>query len=72
MDENIINEKSSSQVNKGRIKGLSDFVLIIRDRWLLSITIALPIALGFVYTKLQGPNFTGLHLRSDLYLHQRS
>ena len=57
MDENIINEKSSSQVNKGRIKGLSDFVLIIRDRWLLSITIALPIALGFVYTKLQGPEF---------------
>ena len=25
---------------KSRIKGLSDFVLIIRDRWLLSLTVA--------------------------------
>ena len=42
---------------KSRIKGLSDFVLIIRDRWLLSLTVALPVALGFVYNQLQGPEY---------------
>jgi capsular exopolysaccharide synthesis family protein len=43
--------------SKSNIKGVSDFILIIRDRWLLALTVALPIALGFVYNKLQSPEF---------------
>ena len=42
---------------KGRVRGISDFLLIIRDRWLLALTLALPIALGLVYKELQVPEF---------------
>lgn len=58
MDDNLEDiDRSLSTKPKGRVRGISDFLLIIRDRWLLALTLALPIALGFVYKELQVPEF---------------
>ena len=58
MDDNLEDiDRPLSTKPKGRIKSISDFLLIIRDRWLLALTLALPIALGFVYKELQVPEF---------------
>lgn len=46
--------ESNAQISGAKIKGIGDFILILRDRWLLAITFALPLALGYVYTKSQG------------------
>ena len=49
MDDNFEDiDRPLSTKPKGRIRGISDFLLIIRDRWLLALTLALPIAFGFV------------------------
>ena len=42
--------------SRSRFKGIFDLLLIIRDRWLLSVALSLPIALGFVYKEYQQPN----------------
>ena len=42
--------------SRGRFKGIFDYFLIIRDRWLLSMALSLPIALGFVYKGYQQPS----------------
>ena len=42
--------------SRGRFRGIFDYVLIIRDRWLLSMALSLPIALGFVYKEYQQPS----------------
>jgi polysaccharide biosynthesis transport protein len=42
--------------SRSRFKGVFDYFLIIRDRWLLSVALSLPIALGFVYKEYQQPN----------------
>jgi len=42
--------------SRSRFKGIFDYFLIIRDRWLLSMALSLPIALGFVYKEYQQPN----------------
>jgi polysaccharide biosynthesis transport protein len=42
--------------SRSRFKGVFDYFLIIRDRWLLSMALSLPIALGFVYKEYQQPN----------------
>ena len=58
MDDNFEDlDGPVSSKPKNRIRGISDLLLIIRDRWLLSVTLALPIALGFVYKELQVPEF---------------
>ena len=58
MDENFEdNDRSVGTKPKNKIRGLWDFLLIIRDRWLLSLTLAIPIALGFVYKELQVPEY---------------
>ncbi len=36
-----------------KLKGVLEYLLIIRDRWLLAIALSLPIALGYVYNKYQ-------------------
>ena len=41
---------------KGKLKGITDYLLIIRDRWLLSVALALPVALGYVYKEYQQPS----------------
>ena len=57
MDDNFEDlDRPLSSKPKSRIRGVSDFLLIIRDRWLL-LTLALPIAPGFVYKELQVPEF---------------
>jgi capsular exopolysaccharide synthesis family protein len=54
MEEDFENFNSPAQPKaKGKIKGVSDFLLIIRDRWLLSLSLALPIALGYVFVQQQ-------------------
>jgi len=56
MEEDFENYSSSpSAKNKSKIKGVSDFLLIVRDRWLLSVALALPIALAYVFVKQQVP-----------------
>ena len=40
---------------KSKIKGVSDFLLIIRDRWLLSAALALPASLAYVFVQQQVP-----------------
>ena len=58
MDDNLEGSNYENSVkSKGKIRGLADFILIIRDRWLLAITLALPIALGYVYKELQVPEY---------------
>jgi len=42
--------------SRNRLKGIFDYFLIIRDRWLLSAALSLPITLGHVYTEYQQPN----------------
>ena len=42
--------------SRSRFKGIFDYFLIIRDRWLISVALSLPIALGFVYKEYQQPN----------------
>ena len=56
MDSENLNTSSSSTAN-AKIKGIADFILIIRDRWLLSLTLALPVALGYIYVKSQGVEY---------------
>ena len=54
MEENFENFNTPSQPkSKSKIKGVSDFLLIIRDRWLLSLALSLPFALGYVFIKQQ-------------------
>ena len=39
-----------------RFKGILDYLLIVRDRWLLAAALSLPVALGYVYKQYQQPN----------------
>ena len=58
MEEEFDNiEQPSSGKSKSRAKGISEFLLVIRDRWLLSIALALPFSLGYVYVKFQDTEF---------------
>jgi len=56
MDENYnkVPEGPSVQSSGTKIKGLGDFLLILRDRWLIALTLSLPVALAFIYIKSQG------------------
>ena len=56
MDENFnkMTADSSNQVSGTKIKGVGDFLLILRDRWLIALTLSLPVALAFIYIKSQG------------------
>jgi succinoglycan biosynthesis transport protein ExoP len=56
MDDNFekINVNSQGSSTGSKIKGLSDFLLILRDRWLIGVTLSLPVALAFIYVKSQG------------------
>ena len=40
--------------NSNRVKGIGDFLLIFRDRWLIAITLSVPVALAYIYVKSQG------------------
>jgi len=51
----------SSPKGKSKIKGVSDFLLIIRDRWLLSVALSLPVSLCYVFVQQQVPE----HFRSS-------
>ncbi|MBT5717624.1 MAG: polysaccharide biosynthesis tyrosine autokinase [Opitutae bacterium] len=50
-----------NSTSRGKLKGLFDYFLIIRDRWLLSLALSLPIALGFVYKEYQQPSIYQSH-----------
>ena len=53
-------EQPESFKNQGdtvKVRGVSDVLLILRDRWLISLCIALPIALTIAYKDLQVPEF---------------
>jgi len=49
------NEQTNHKPNNStRVKGVGDFLLILRDRWLLAITLSVPVALAYIYVKSQG------------------
>ena len=50
-------DTEKSQLNSSKIRGVSDLLLILRDRWLISLCLALPIALAFAYKELQVPEY---------------
>ena len=56
MDQQVTDEISSSKSSQ-KAKGFTDFFLIIRDRWLIALSIALPVALAFAYKELQVPEY---------------
>ena len=56
MDDNQL-ENFSGNKPSGKVKGISDFLLILRDRWMVSLTLALPISLYFAYNSLQVPEY---------------
>ena len=60
--ENLENNNASSN----RLKGIADYLLIIRDRWLIGIPLALPIAFLYAYVKLGEPEM--YQARSSLIL----
>ena len=53
--DNVDSPKLKS--SKSRAKGISEFLLVIRDRWLLAVALALPVSLGYVYVKFQDTKF---------------
>ena len=58
MEEEIENLNSQGSVrSKSKTKSIAEILLVIRDRWLLAISLALPISLGYVYLKFQDTEF---------------
>ncbi len=55
--DDIQSDSFSQNKTNQKIKGISDFILILRDRWMISLTLALPIALGFAYKSLNVPEY---------------
>ena len=54
VDDNNLNYDDYSSKSK-KNKTISEFLLILRDRWLLAVTLALPFSLAFIYKELQVP-----------------
>ncbi len=54
LDDNNSNYDEYSSKSK-KNKTISEFLLILRDRWLLAVTLALPFSLAFIYKELQVP-----------------
>ena len=56
MDENYnkMTSDSGGSSTGSKIKGVGDFLLILRDRWLIALTLSLPVALAYIYIKSQG------------------
>ena len=52
--EEFNDQSTGKQNTSAKVKGIGDFLLIIRDRWLLALTLAVPVALAFTYVKSQG------------------
>ena len=58
MEEEIENLNSQGSVrSKSKTKSIAEILLVIRDRWLLALSLALPISLGYVYLKFQDTEF---------------
>ena len=57
MEEEFDNSAYNTSSKKPKTRGISDFLLIIRDRWLLSLALSLPVSLGYVYVKFQDTEF---------------
>ena len=49
------NLESNNNSGSSRLKGIADYLLIIRDRWLIGLALALPIAFLYAYVKLGEP-----------------
>jgi polysaccharide biosynthesis transport protein len=58
MEEDIHGvENQVPSSTKSRTKGLTELLLVIRDRWLLAVALSLPFSLGYVYVKFQDTEF---------------
>ena len=57
MEEEFDNSAYNTSSKKPKTRGIFDFLLIIRDRWLLSLALSLPVSLGYVYVKFQDTEF---------------
>ena len=56
MEEDYNTDSVNSGANN-KVRGFSDFVSILRDRWLISVALSLPMALGYVFYKYQDTEF---------------
>lgn len=54
-DHTSVTDYESPTPNSKRNKTISEYLLIVRDRWLLALTFALPLSLAFIYQKVQVP-----------------
>lgn len=54
-DHTSVTDYESPTSNSKRNKTISEYLLIVRDRWLLALTFALPLSLAFIYQKVQVP-----------------
>ncbi len=58
MEDQIENVDSTGSFrSKSKTKGIAEILLVIRDRWLLAISLALPVSLGYVYVKFQDTEY---------------
>ena len=51
-DGDFLQNQPSPSANSARFRGIVDFLLIIRDRWLWGLSIALPVSLIFAFKQL--------------------
>ena len=56
MEEDYNTDSVNSGANN-KVRGFSDFVSILRDRWLISVALSLPMAPGYVFYKYQDTEF---------------
>ena len=58
MEEEVSNSDSiGSSRSKSKTKGIAEIILIIRDRWLLAVALALPFSLAYVYINFQDTEY---------------
>ena len=67
-DGDFLQNQPASTSNSARFRGIVDFLLIIRDRWIWGLTIALPVSLIFAYNQLNVDKLFAAHASLNFQL----
>ena len=51
-DGDFLHNQTTTSQNSARFRGVMDFLLIVRDRWVWGLVVALPVSLLFAYKQL--------------------
>ena len=51
-DGDFLHNQTTTPQNSARFRGVVDFLLIVRDRWVWGLVVALPVSLLFAYKQL--------------------